>query len=163
MLGSAVSFNGFTINNHAGQPLLQAQSPFYFISLKNVDGLYAADISYESHPLPNITGEKSGDVFRRGKTITLSGNITGFNYSYLLNGIDYLANMFADTGLHNLSWTRQNDGVGVYIRCRVQQDLSVVESLDSLLPRFAWVIGLRADNPRSYKTSDDSLYPTWQT
>jgi hypothetical protein len=162
MIGSPITFNGFTINNHAGQPLLQAQAPFYYIAVTNVDGLYTSDISYESHPLPNITGEKSGDVFRRGKTITLSGNITGHNFSYLLNGVDYLYNMFASTTIHELGWTRQNDSMAVYINCRVQQDLSVVESIGSLLPRFAWVIGLRADNPRSYKQSDDTLYPSWQ-
>ena len=162
MLGSAISFNGYTINNNASQPLLQAQAPFYYISVTNVDGLYSSDVSYESHPLPYTVGEKSGDVFRRGKTITLSGNITGWNYSYLLNGADYLGAMFSSVAQHNLAWTRQNDGVAVYVTCRVQQDLSIVETLDSLLPRFAWVVGLRADNPRSYKVADSSLYPTWQ-
>ncbi len=162
MLGAAISFNGFTINNNAGQPLLQAQAPFYYISVTNVDGLHTADISYESHPLPYTTGEKSGDVFRRGKTITLSGNITGHNYSYLLNGTDYVCQMFSDTGIHQLSWTRQNDGVAVYINCRVQQDVTIVETVDSLLPRFAWVVGLRADNPRTYAVSGGALYPSWQ-
>lgn len=162
MLGSPISFNGYTINNNAAQPLLQAQAPFYYIALTNVDGLYTSDISYESHPLPYTIGEKSGDVFRRGKTITLSGNITGHNYSYLLNGVDYLARMFASTDMEQLSWTRQNDGVSVYINCRVQQDLSIVESVNSLLPRFAWVIGLRADNPRTYNVSGGALYPSWQ-
>lgn len=162
MLGSAVTFNGLTINNQAAQPLLQAQAPFFFIALKNVDGLYTADISYESHPLPNLIGEKSGDVFRRGKTVTLSGNITGHNYSYLLNGIDYLYQMFSSTAKSNLTWTRQNDATSVYLPCRVNQDLSVVEQLDSLLPRFSWVVGLRADDPRIRKTADNSVYPTWQ-
>ncbi len=162
MLGAAVTYNGITINNNAGQPNLWADTPFYYIAITNVDGLYTADISYESHPIPNLIGEKSGDVFRRGKTVTLSGNVTGFNYSYLLNGVDRLYQMFAATALANLSWTRQNDGVGVYLRCRVNQDLSVVETVDSLLPRFSWVVGLRADDPRIRKTSDNSVYPTWQ-
>jgi len=163
MLGAAVTYNGITINNNATQTELWAQTPFYYISLTNVDGLYTSDISYESHPLPNLIGEKSGDVFRRGKTVTLSGYVTGFNYSYLLNGVDQLYHMFATTALNNLTWTRQNDGVAVYLRCRVVQDLSVVESLDSLLPRFAWVVGLRADDPRIKRVSDNTVYPTWQT
>lgn len=162
MLGSAISFNGITINNRASQPNLWADSPFYYIAVTNVDGLYTADISYESHPLPNIIGEKSGDVFRRGKSVTLSGNITGFNYSYLLNGIDQVYHMFQSTALGPLSWTRQNDGVAVYLNCRVQTDVSVIESIDSLLPRFSWVVGLRADDPRIRKSSDNSVYPTWQ-
>lgn len=162
MIGSAVSFNGFTINDNASQPLLQAQSPFYYISIKNVDGLRNADISYESHPIPNATGEKSGDVFRRGKTITLSGNITGFTYSYLEAGADYLSQMFSSTDIHALTWTRKNDGVAVYVNCRVNQDVSIIESVESLLPRWAWVVGLRADYPYSLRVSDNSVYPTWQ-
>jgi len=162
MLGSAVTFNGFTINNRASQPLLHAQAPFYYIMLKNVDGLTNADISYESYPLPQVVGEKSGDVWRRGKTITLSGNVYGLNYTYLWQGVGYLQQMFASTAMHALAWTRTQDNIGVYINCRVNQDLSIVEGLDSDVYRIPWVVGLRADIPFTYKSSDSSLYPTWQ-
>lgn len=162
MLGSAVTFGSYTINNRAAQPLLHAQSPFYYIMLKNVDGLTNADISYESHPLPQVPGEKSGDVYRRGKTITLSGNVYGLNLQTLYQGVDYLQQMFADTSLRNLGWTRRSDNIAVYIQCRVSQDLSVVESFDSDVYRIPWVVGLRADIPFTYKQSDNSLYPTWQ-
>lgn len=163
MIGTAITYNGITINNHAAQPLREAQSPFYYIMVNNVDGLRTADISYESHPLPNLIGEKSGDVFRRGKTITLSGYIYGYSLGYLEAGADVLHQMFGSTtSLNNLSWTRRSDGVGVYLSCRPQQDLSIVESFDSLVRRWAWVVGLRADDPRIRRTSDGSVYPTWQ-
>lgn len=162
MIGTAISFNGFTINNHAGQPLLHAQSPYYYIMVNNVDGLRNADISYESHPIPNAPGEKSGDVFRRGKTITLSGYVMGMNLVYLEQGCDVLQQMFADTGIHQLSWTRRSDNVAVYLNCRVNQDLTIVESFERLEPRWAWVVGLRCDNPFTYAVSGGALYPSWQ-
>jgi len=163
MIGTAITYNGITINDNVNQPLREAQSPFYYIMVNNVDGLRTADISYESHPLPNIPGEKSGDVFRRGKTITLSGYIYGLSLGYLETGADVLHQMFGSTtSLNNLSWTRRSDGIAVYLRCRPQQDLSIVESFDSLTRRWAWVVGLRCDMPYTYKVSDNSLYPTWQ-
>lgn len=162
MLGSAISFNGFTINDRASQPLLHAQAPFYYIMVKNVDGLRNSDISYEAHPIPNAPGEKSGDVFRRGKTVTLSGLVYAANLSALEQGCDVLQQMFADTGIHQLSWTRQSDDVAVYLNCRVNQDLAIVESFDSLTYRWPWVVGLRADNPFTYAVSGGSLYPSWQ-
>jgi len=168
MLGTSVNFKSanegtsFIINNRASQPLLHAQSPFYYISLLNVDGLKQADISYESYPLPNTSGEKSGDVFRRGKTITLSGVIQALSLGYLEAGSEFLQQMFAETTLRKLTWTRRNDGVEVYIKCRVSQDLSVVENFSSHEYRWPWVVGLRADYPYTYRASDNSVYPTWQ-
>lgn len=162
MIGTAISYNGFTINNRASQPLLHAQSPYYYIMVNNVDGLRTADISYESHPIPNAPGEKSGDVFRRGKTITLSGYVYAAHLIALETGCDILQQMFADTGIHQLSWTRRSDSVAVYLNCRVNQDLSIVESFDSLNYRWAWVVGLRADNPFTYAVSGGALYPAWQ-
>lgn len=164
MIGTAVTYNGLTINDQANQPLREAQSPFYYISINNVDGLRTADISYESHPIPNAPAEKSGDVFRRGKTLTLSGYIWGFNLKYLETGADRLHQMFGSTtGANPISWTRRSDGVAVYMTVRPQQDLSIVESFDSLVNRWAWVVGLRADNPFTYAVSGGALYPSWQT
>jgi len=169
MLGTSISFlsadevTTYTINNRGTQPLLQAQSPFYYISVDNIDGLYQADISYESHPIPNATGEKSGDVFRRGKTVTLSGNIYGNNLAYLEAGCDYLKQMFNEVAERKLRWTRRSDSVEIYLKCRVNQDLSITQNLQSNAYRLAWVVGLRADSPLTRRTSDDAVYPTWQT
>ena len=163
MLGSKVTFGSFTINDRVTQPLLHAQHPFYYIMLKNVEGLRNSDISFESNPIPNAVGEKSGDVFRRGKTITLSGVIYALNLETLELGADYLQQMFASTAIQELGWTRYADDVPVYIHCRVNQDLTIVESFDSDTYRWPWVVGLRADIPFTYKQSDDSLHPSWQT
>lgn len=167
MLGTAINFlssdggTNYIINDRVSQPLLQAQSPYYYISVANVDGLYQSDISYESHPIPNATGERSGDVFRRGKTITLSGKIYGWNFAKLEEGADFLNHMFAEKALRKLQWTRK-DGVQVYITCRVAQDLSIVQNVQEGKYQWSWVVGLRADIPFTYKSSDNSLYPTWQ-
>lgn len=167
MLGTAVNFKSadegtnFVINDRANQPLLQGQSPFYYISLDTVDGLYSSDISYEAHPIPNAPGEKSGDVFRRGKTITLSGKINANDLLRLEQGADFLNQMFAEKELRELTWTRR-DLVQVYIKCRVNQDLQIIQNFDSTKYVWSWVVGLRADSPFTYKSSDNSLYPTWQ-
>jgi hypothetical protein len=168
MIGTAISFlsaneaTTYTINDRSNQQLLQEQSPFYYIFVDSVDGLYQSDISYESHPIPNATGEKSGDVFRRGKTITLSGNIYGRNLAKLEEGAEYLQTMFAEKALRKLRWTRRIDGVQVYLKCRVSQDLAVVQSFSDGKYRWSWVVGLRADYPFTYKSSDNTLYPTFQ-
>ena len=162
MLGSPVTFNGITINNRAAQPTLHAESPFYYIMLKNVDGLRTADISYESNPIPNAPGEKSGDVFRRGKTVTLSGFVYGRSLQYLETGCDVLQQMFAPLSQGPISWTRLSDGVAVYLDVKVNQDLSIVEQIDDFTHRYAWVVGLRADIPFTRAVSGGAIYPAWQ-
>lgn len=162
MIGRTITFGSFTINNRAAQPNLWAQSPFYYISVSSIDGLSAADISYESHPIPYAIGEKSGDVFRRGKSVTITGKIEALNVAYLETGADFLGQMFADRTLRNLSWTRISDGVAIYLKCRINQDLSIVESFQE--GRYSWpyTVGLRADDPRTRRVSDSTVYPTWQ-
>jgi len=167
MLGNKVeylSFNEvttFTINDRT-YAVDTSVAPYYFVALNAVDGLYGADISYESHPIPNAIGEKSGDVFRRGKTITLSGKIYGHSLGALHQGALYLQQMFAETTLRKLRFYYMGDPIQVYLRCRVSQDLAIVEQIEKFNPVFSWTVGLRTDDPRTYKTSDNSLYPSWQ-
>lgn len=168
MLGKPVDFKSadggttYTINDRYTTNVDLQTSPYYYISLDSVDGLWGSDISYESHPIPNAIGEKSGDVFRRGKTITLTGKIYGRNLHNLYDGCEYLQHMFAETAIRKLQFTRWNDSFQIYINCRVSQDLVIVETLDGGKYVFSYTVGLRADDPRSYKVSDNSLYPTWQ-
>lgn len=167
MIGHAVNFKSsggsdFIINDRFNQPLLWQQAPFYYISLKTPDGMYGAEISFESHPIPQFIGEKSGDVFRRGKSITLSGNIEAMSMGYLEAGADFLGNMFAETAKRKLIWTRY-DGVTVYFECRVNNDLAIGEEItgaDKYV--WTWLVGLRADDPRSRRLDNGSVYPTWQ-
>jgi len=169
MLGSYIKFYTFagadswTINDHVSHPLRHAESPYYFISVDNVDGATNSDISYESHPIPNATGEKSGDVFRRGKTITLSGKITALNLGALYTGVDYLQNMFTETGLRKLVFKRLSDNVVVYYKGRVNQDLTIVETFQDGKYAFDWVVGIRTDTPFTYNLSGDAIYPSWQS
>jgi hypothetical protein len=153
----------YTINDWTKRGL--ETSPFYWIKVDSVDGLWGSDIAYESHPIPGAIGEKSGDVFRRGKTITVTGTIWALNLSILRVGERYLQEMLWDTNMRKLRFTLWNDNFETYISCRVYQDLVISESVQD--PTRHWSIGytfaLRADNPRTYKQSDNSLYPTWQT
>jgi len=170
MIGNKVQFidgvTTYTINDRFSQPNLWLQSPFYYIKLESVDGLYSSDISYESHPIPNATGEKSGDVFRRGKTIVLSGQIEALSLGYLATGATYLRQMFNNTALRHLRFYQYGDDNQMYIVCRVSQDLAITETVpnpDANAFRWEWTVGLRADNPLTRKVSDNSIYPTWQT
>ncbi len=169
MLGSYVKFytaagsDSFTINDHASRPLLWQTSPYYYISVMSADGLYSGDISYESHPIPNATGEKSGDVFERGKTITLTGKINALNLGALATGAEYLQQMFNEKGLRKLVFKRLQDNVVVYYKGKVNQGLVIVETVQSGKYEWDFVVGIRTDNPFTFKLSDDSLYPTWQS
>jgi len=108
-LYSSDGSSNWVINDRATQTKLWAQSPYYYISAESVDGLYSSDISYETHPIPNEVGEFSGDVFRRGKTVTITGNVTALSLGALERGVDYLYQAFADTGRRKLLWTRLAD------------------------------------------------------
>jgi hypothetical protein len=168
MIGKAVNYrsaNGATnyiINDRANQPLLWQQSPFYYISLKSPEHS-GAEISFESHPIPQQIGERSGDVFRRGKGITLAGEIEAMSLGYLEAGADFLGQMFADTAKRWLIWTRYVDNVQVYYECRVNNDLVIGEEItgaDKYV--WTWVVGLRADDPRTRRTDNSTVYPSWQ-
>jgi len=164
MIGKPVSYKSvdegttFTINDRQYESLMVA--PYYFICLESVDGYYGADISAESHPIPNLIGEKSGDYFRRGKTLTLTGTIYGRGLAELYEGADYLKHMFAQiSGLRKLLFTPWNSPQ-LYVKCRVTQDLSVNMQITSSF-KWPYTVGLRCDDPRTYKT-DGTLFPTWQ-
>lgn len=167
MIGRTLNFkssggSSFIFNNNASQPYLEAQSPYYYIQVTDVDGLSSADISYESHPVPQGIGEVSGDVFRRGKSITLTGKVKGLNLRYLETGADFLEQIFAEKAIRQLTWTRWNDGVEIYLACRINNDLSIARSFQDGKYSWGWTVGLRADDPRTRRTSDGSVYPTWQ-
>lgn len=168
MIGKTLNFLGsdgvtnYFLNDRFARPNLYAGDPYYYISVTSIDGFRGADISYEAHPIPFDTGEKSGDVFRRGKTITLTGEIKALTLGALEFGADRLQETFADTSIRKLIFSRWADGEEIYINCRVIQDLAIVEEFNSFDPEWGWTVGLRADDPRTYLLSDDSLYPTWQ-
>lgn len=167
MLGHIIDYrstggSSFVINDRA--PILTGNwtSPFYYIQVVSVDGHFGADISYEAHPIPNYPGEKSGDVFRRGKTITFSGTIWGRGISEIYSGADFLQRMLAEKELRKLVFIPWNHNIQLYYNCRPYQDLVIIESLQSAVPRFEYTFALRADDPFSYTLSGNALFPTWQ-
>lgn len=139
------------------------QAPFY-ISVENVDGLDSTDISYESDPIPYAIGEVQGDVFRRGKTITLTGTIKGLNLAALEIGSQYLQGIFwGTTSGQVLGWTDLPTGIPVYIFCTVNQDLSVARLKNQDYNyTWSWTVGLRASDPRVYNGNDDTIFFWWQ-
>lgn len=137
-------------------------SPYYYIQVTSVDGHRGADMSYEAHPIPNAPGEKAGDVFRRGKTLTFSGTIWGRGLSEIYTGADFLQQMLAETELRKLVFIPWNHNIQLYYTALPYQDLSVVEQFDSSVFRMGFTFGLRTESPFSYKLSDNSLFPTWQ-
>ena len=158
MLENPVTFNSITINSRPSPFLLTT----YFISVVNVDGLFAEDRSYESHPIPGKIGERSGDVFKRGKSIVLTGKIEALSLRYLRQGERVLNQMFWSDSASQLKFQLIGEPQ-LYYTCRVAQPLSVTEAIDRIdyIVR-EWTVGLRADDPRSYQVSGGSLYPTWQ-
>ncbi len=163
MLERPLSYNGITIND-------ETQADFhngYWIRVTSVDGLFGDEIRYESHPIPSGTGERSSYAFRSGKQLVLTGEIWGKGISQLREGQWILQSMFWDLQPHKLyftPWPLVASGDSLYITCRCNQPLVMADEftkLDGLVQ--LWTVGLRADNPRSFKTSNNSTYPVWQT
>ena len=151
----------YTINDQTKRDLLTA--PYYHIKVDSADGLWGADISHESHPIPNRIGEVSGDVYRRGKTITLSGNIYARGLAELRLGQRYLQEAFWDLSLRKLIYRTWDAPGQLYLRVRVIQDVTMTERIDGYSFRAPWTVAVRADDPRSRKLSDNTIYPTYQT
>ena len=157
------SFDGTTsyiINDRTSLKSNFALSPHYYIKLDDAEGIYGADITDEAHPVPHYIGERSGAAFRRGKGITLSGSIYGRNISDMNAAVIFLREMFWDMNLRKLIWT--SEGIQRYLICRVLNDLSVSENNSQTPPVWTWTVGLRANDPREYKVSDDTLVYSWQ-
>ena len=156
---SADEVTSFTINDRSSLNSGWAASPHYYIKLESAEGIYGADISSESHPVPHAIGERSWDSFRKGKGINLAGSIEGRNLTDLYAAVVYLRQMFWDLSSRKLLW--YESGTLVYLTCKVLNDLSVTENNSQDPPKWSWTVGLRCDDPRERKDSDDSLYYTW--
>lgn len=183
MIGSIVDFqvpdgsSGFLLNDQTSINDNFASGTGFYIQISQVDGLFGSDISYESDPLPSDIGEISGDVFRRGKGLTLSGVIYANGLANLEAGCQYLQQAFWDTGAgRKIIWNPLNrpngtpgtgiDGsTAVYLKTRINNDLIISQSLQSLnfgVVSYAWTVGLRCDDPRIYNFADDTVYLPWQ-
>ncbi len=152
----------YTINDQASMKARWTISPYFYIKVDSADGFYGADISSEAHPIPHAIGEVSGDTYRKGKGITLSGSIEGLSINHIEAGVRYLRQMFWDASQRKLMWN-EYEGTQVYLYCRVLNDLSVTENFSQWIPKWTWTVGLRADDPRPRKESDDTLFYSWMT
>jgi hypothetical protein len=171
MIGSYVIFQSFdgsvdyAINDQASSDLAFSIAPYFYIRLDE-GGPGSTDISTESHPIPHAPGEKSGDTYRRGRGITLSGSIIADSISHLEAGAEYLEEMFWDTRPRKLYWTPigSTDG-NAYIICYVLNDLAISRNIPQTLtlPTWTWTVGLRADNPQIFKYVDDTVYYSWMS
>ena len=160
MLESTIIFNGVTLNDQSKREL--ETSPYYWFEVKNVDGLFGADLSTESHPVPNATGERSGDSFRRGKTLTFSGLLWASNLENMRLGQLALEQALWSLQPHQLRFNFWNQPQ-VYLMCRVAQDLAMVEKQDDLKMGRSFTFALRADDPRMRLVSNNSVWPSWRT
>jgi len=92
----------------------------------------------------------------------LSGKIYGRGISEIYSGADFLGSALAERVIRKLVYIPWNHNIQLYFNCRPYQDLSITESFESNVPKFSFVFGLRCDDPRSRKLSDDSVFPTYQ-
>ena len=159
---SADGLTNYSINAQSSMKAGWSSGDGYYIRVTSIDGIYGADIASESHPIPHAIGEVSGDTYRKGKGISINGTIEGRNLSRLAAARNYLRQMFWETALRKLIWT-EYDGTQVYLKCRVLNDLNVTETYDKMMPVWTWTVGLRADDPRERKVSDDTLFYAWMT
>jgi hypothetical protein len=154
-----ITFNGITMNDDSKS---EFSGQLYWIEVRSFDGLFDDDLSYEAHPIPGYVGERSGDVFRRGKTITLTGFLWASNLEQLRISERLMQQAFWDCKPYNLVFQRWKEPQ-LYIKCRVSQPLKIVEQQEDEKMRRPFTVAFRADEPRSKKVADDSFYPTFQT
>ena len=119
---------GLVINDRTKESL--AVSPFYHIRVSAVDGHFGTDRSIEAHPIPGKIGDRRGDNFKRGKTITLTGTIQGRNLQNLREGQHALEQAFWTDATFRLRFTEWHDLVEIYYNVYVSQDLSMVDKFD---------------------------------
>ena len=161
-----VEFNSLVFNDRSNADL--TQSPFYWINLTEVDGLFGEEIRYESHPIAGGDGERSGPPFKSGKQLVLTGEIWGLNLDLLRQGEWALQEAFWTSGKTQLFYQpwpvyREDPNERLYFTVRVNQPLVVTDSFtDGMKMKQNWTVGLRADDPRPYRESDDSLFFNWQ-
>jgi hypothetical protein len=165
MIEKPVTFNSLTFNNEAHSDL--TTSPHHWIKLDSVDGLYDDEIRYESHVLPGVDGERSADVLLGGKQLVLTGTIYGWNLHYLRVGQRALQAAFYSRAQYKLYYYDWSDGgtgaFQLYFTVRKNQPLVMTDEITELGHyKVKWTIGLRADDPKSRKTSDNSVYPSFQ-
>lgn len=160
MLESPITFNGITLQDQAVQDAAFEASPYYFVEVTNIDDI--VDILTEEHKIPGSIGVRSGDVLSGGRTLTFSGFVWGWNLDYMRQGQWALRQALADRADHPLAFTLWNEPQ-LYITCHTLQDVHFVEAQADDKMRRSYTFSLRADDPRTYQVSDDSLYPTWQS
>lgn len=157
---SADGLTDYTLNDQASMRSKWVSSPHYFIKVETADGLFGADISSESNPIPHAIGERSGDTYRKGKGISLNGTLEGRNVTDLETAARYLQMAFWEAAPRKLIYN-EYDGTACYFKCRVLNDLSVSVTYSAPNPRWTWTVGLRCDDPRQRKLSDNTLFYGW--
>lgn len=159
------SFDGgtdYTLNDQTSINSGFEIAPYYYIRVNSNEGFYGTDVETESYPIPHANWERSGDTFRRGKGFALAGYIEGRNLNVMTDAAEYLMATFWDTRNRKLIWKWKTTGDDVYMTVRIVNDITIVENYESFSPRWAWSVGLRADDPRIRKLSDNTLWYGWQ-
>lgn len=170
MVDRPVYYNSITFNVAAVPDAGMSQSPYYWLRITDADGLFGDEVRTETHPIPCDIGERHGNVLRSGKQIVLTGEVYGLNAARLQDGVWALQGAFWDLQEHKLEWepwTFVVNGTAtdkLYWMAYVNQPLVITDVIDGMSHHMRkWTVGLRADNPRSRKSSDDTVYPTFQS
>src|SRR5436189_6204741 len=104
MLEGFVIFNDFIMNR---QDIMRGgfkNDPYYWVDVRSIDGFWEAEISDETHSIPQGIGTVSRDSFTRLRTITPSGFIEAGNMSMLGDCQRFLQNHVRDWSIHKLQF-----------------------------------------------------------
>ena len=157
------TFNSLTLHDR-GKMVLNV-SPFYWFECKSIDGLWGTDVEVDSFPIPGGTGEHIGTPVKRGRTITYTGRLWASNLETLRAGQRAIQQALDDKQVHNLAIQYKGTAsteVAFYFKAYCSQDVVMPEEQadDRMFRTFTFA--LRCPDPRSYKVSDNSLWPSWQ-
>ncbi len=135
-----------------------AQFGVWWVEIVTIDGLWDADIVDERFPIPAQSGERSGDDFYSGKTITINAIIHARTPDGLRSGQRAVQAAFADIDIHPLYMRSWVDANRLYVNCRKIQPLAMTEGIPSVAKPWerAFTVAVRADDPRIYSTVEQA-------
>lgn len=162
MLEKPITWQGVNWNMWPRQPANHPNG--YCIRTISIDGMWMPEFTTETHKRPGKIGDRSFDQFPSSKTVTLTGTIRATTMTKLRDG---QARMFQawwqGLGPYATHFGFQLAGTPqLYLMARLGQKPDMVEVVDHDLPVRTWTFMVRADDPRVYQESNDSVYWDWQ-
>lgn len=122
----------------------------WWVRVKNVNGIWDADVRDERYPKPGQSGERSVNDFYGGKPITVTGEVRARTLTALRQGQRAVQEAFGDLGMHRFYFQSKIDAGYYYVCARKIQPIDMVEEQTTMGWVRSFTVALRGDDPRAY-------------